>query len=380
MSHLYDRLIDCGPASDNIMVRRPVNSRPFRGSSLRKSLHAPMPMVFAPRPQRPTTTTTTTSSALQSSPTNKIDNAAWSMNPPFQPLPWVWTCHRCRQSYRLGVTRQCLEDGHLFCTGRTSLTTGKRVHEGETHSGGRRRKKRQEQSCSSSFDYSGWAEWQAWRREVLGKEESREADEKCCWLNCDFPSECRWRPRFQEQEQEKMISGTVSVATQQAEEEEEDMLMSDVEAQSNIDTVVEHTTTTTLATIAEEPEPEPELVPSTDEPGSPEEEFVEPDDDDEDDIVEDAAAAAEEEEEGAENEETVTATATAVFIPPKNSLRISITGHDEETVQIDVNHQQRQNTSSSNGEGEKIPSPVSPLKQHYLLPGILPGVPRRSTF
>ncbi|CZR53537.1 uncharacterized protein PAC_03416 [Phialocephala subalpina] len=35
---------------------------------------------------------------------------------PPAPYPWIWRCHLCCSIYRLGVTRHCLEDGHLFCS------------------------------------------------------------------------------------------------------------------------------------------------------------------------------------------------------------------------------------------------------------------------
>lgn len=64
---------------------------------------------------------------------------------------------------------------------------------------GRRCKKRkQAESCVSSFDYLGWAEWNAWRRElspVSGWAGGfvRAKDQKDCFRGCDFPSECSWQ-------------------------------------------------------------------------------------------------------------------------------------------------------------------------------------------
>jgi hypothetical protein len=65
--------------------------------------------------------------------------------------------------------------------------------------GGRRcRKRKQAESCVSSFDYLGWTERNAWRRELspvsgwaggfVGAKELKD-----CFRDCDFPSECSWQ-------------------------------------------------------------------------------------------------------------------------------------------------------------------------------------------
>jgi hypothetical protein len=65
--------------------------------------------------------------------------------------------------------------------------------------GGRRCKmKKQAESCESSFDYLGWTEWNGWRRElstVSGWAGGfvTEKEQKNCFRDCDFPSECSWR-------------------------------------------------------------------------------------------------------------------------------------------------------------------------------------------
>ncbi|KAL1983019.1 hypothetical protein VTN96DRAFT_566 [Rasamsonia emersonii] len=115
------------------------------------------------------------------------------------PYPWTWTCHRCGQEYRLGVTRRCLRDGHYYCTARVG--------------------DRPKRICFAEFDYSGWREFNDWHHEVRKlKEEEEQASKKrkrssssssssfwamCpkpqqqqqprkrnCWENCDYPSEC----------------------------------------------------------------------------------------------------------------------------------------------------------------------------------------------
>lgn len=71
---------------------------------------------------------------------------------------------------------------------------------------GRRRckNKRAQESCTGSFDYLGWADWNAWRRELsptVGRPNvigalglrSAEKQQKDCFRDCDFPSECSWQ-------------------------------------------------------------------------------------------------------------------------------------------------------------------------------------------
>ena len=45
--------------------------------------------------------------------------------PPTLPPAWLWSCHICHTNYPLGATRRCLIDGHRFCAG--TVTTNKRT-------------------------------------------------------------------------------------------------------------------------------------------------------------------------------------------------------------------------------------------------------------
>ncbi|KAI9673866.1 MAG: hypothetical protein M1817_002072 [Caeruleum heppii] len=141
-----------------------ISTTPFRPSLLRiPSGPASPALPLTPPASRPT-----------SPPSMKRERPT---SPPPQPLPWLWTCHLCDSTYSLGVTRRCLHDGHVFCSGTTrNKTTGVT---------------RRHRSCNSEFDYIGWSEWQHWRRETLQKEEASGTD-KDCWHQCDYPSECRW--------------------------------------------------------------------------------------------------------------------------------------------------------------------------------------------
>ncbi|KAG9230611.1 hypothetical protein BJ875DRAFT_471754 [Amylocarpus encephaloides] len=144
---------------------------------------------------------------------------------PSTPYPWIWRCHVCGRGYRLGATRRCLEDGHVFCSG-----TGK---------SGRR--------CGSEFDYQAWEARNFWRREILrrrsqrGKERERMAGiegviegeidspfrERNCWMDCNFPSEChafrQWRARENRRLEQLLVQGreVISPIDEQEIEQEE---------------------------------------------------------------------------------------------------------------------------------------------------------------
>lgn len=173
----------------------------------------PLPRAFVAAPPSPTTSI--------SPKTPKITR--FRTLPPPLPLHWLWQCHLCNQTYALGVTRRCLEDGHFFCSG-VAYTTAKRGL-------GARKRPKKSRACASEFDYAGWAAWGAWRRKErelalaakglseaksspteLLQQRRRSSDkinvpragtlrsgvlnkpsnEKDCWRTCDYPSQCRW--------------------------------------------------------------------------------------------------------------------------------------------------------------------------------------------
>lgn len=131
-----------------------VSLGPFDPAKLCSSLSAPL----IPKPVAPT--------EKKSSP------------PPSNPLAWVWQCHLCRSRWPLGVTRRCLVDGHLYCSGDTSQPNLK--------------KKKKGQSCSSEFDYMGWEEWGAWKRAALRTVSNPRIPTGC--ERCESPSQCRYGP------------------------------------------------------------------------------------------------------------------------------------------------------------------------------------------
>lgn len=125
------------------------------------------------------------------------------------PRSWIWKCHLCRNTYSFSVTRRCLRDGHYFCSVASSPTTG------------------QPKGCQSRFDYIGWNQYNIWRREMklhrrasitltmrsgrglLGRWNHEHSpsragprtvidvdglnplwEERDCWVDCNFPSEC----------------------------------------------------------------------------------------------------------------------------------------------------------------------------------------------
>ncbi|MCJ1393660.1 hypothetical protein MMC18_006536 [Xylographa bjoerkii] len=109
-----------------------------------------------------------------------------SQPPPPPPPAWTWTCHRCSEHYPLGATRRCLQDGHYFCSGNT---VDKKGHV------------KKHKACGSMFDYVGWKAWGEWRRDLSSRKRRRGPkmlrEESCgCGTECDFPSQCRWKPRL----------------------------------------------------------------------------------------------------------------------------------------------------------------------------------------
>ncbi|KAI8964807.1 hypothetical protein F5Y11DRAFT_315266 [Daldinia sp. FL1419] len=107
--------------------------------------------------------------------------------PPRQPFPWLWQCHSCDTIYRIGCTRRCLVCSHEYC-----LSAAPKTRKGK--------KRRRSGMCVSEFDYSGWEEWGAWRRKVLGMENTSRTEnqreqaffreEHNCMTDCTYPSEC----------------------------------------------------------------------------------------------------------------------------------------------------------------------------------------------
>ncbi|KAG0647855.1 hypothetical protein D0Z07_5959 [Hyphodiscus hymeniophilus] len=162
---------------------------------------------------------------------------------PSIPYPWVWRCHKCTAVYRLGVTRRCLHDGHVFCSvppqpptpvdSRDIMVDTAAEEDEFCHDSGsdgaasversrvrlvqrRRRKSRRERrrpvGCGSEFDYGGWEEYNEWRRYTRAwiyekgvaprrkdgrdgearddGDEGGETMKRGCWEDCEFPSRC----------------------------------------------------------------------------------------------------------------------------------------------------------------------------------------------
>ena len=148
---------------------------------------------------------------------------------PSEPLNWLWQCHLCNRVYQLGVTRRCLDDGHYFCAGTTTVKRSKRNGYKKTV---------RHKACASEFDYQGWKAWSTWRRDVAEqiaaaealeeflndqpmsisvpaesredkmlsetflkrsvstKQSARDVGTRDCWNLCDYPSECRWGQQY----------------------------------------------------------------------------------------------------------------------------------------------------------------------------------------
>jgi hypothetical protein len=168
------------------------------------------PSPFSPRtPLTPLAPPKTTSRALPTPDPRAV---------PQSPLQWLWQCHQCHRTYALGVTRRCLEDGHMFCAGSTTVKNWRKSVNP--------RRVKKHKACSSQFDYEGWKRWGTWRRSgsfdadesdssssstttssdescgsrshpnVFGRREEPMKKSKDCWNTCNYPSECRWGKQF----------------------------------------------------------------------------------------------------------------------------------------------------------------------------------------
>ncbi|KAF1941741.1 hypothetical protein EJ02DRAFT_503278 [Clathrospora elynae] len=147
---------------------------------------------------------------------------------PSSPSAWVWTCHQCHRSYHIGVTRRCLEDGHNFCAGTTTIQAWRQPGSG--------RGVKKHSACASEFDYAGWKAWGRWRRMkdstptrasttktlflytggVSGKlVPGGGGTKKDCWNTCDYPSECRWGKKFGVHTPVETVFPTLEVNTTQ---------------------------------------------------------------------------------------------------------------------------------------------------------------------
>lgn len=109
---------------------------------------------------------------------------------PSNPLSWMWQCHLCHRNYHLAATRRCLDDGHEFCSGTTTMKAARKIVRVKRH-----------KACASEFDYSGWKAWGRWKRggRKTGGLENGLAGlmkKKDCWNTCDYPSECQWGRSF----------------------------------------------------------------------------------------------------------------------------------------------------------------------------------------
>ena len=201
---------------------------------------------------------------------------------PSLPYPWIWRCHMCGSIYRLGITRRCLHDGHFFCSGppppfplqpdspdsddegaHSNSTDSSRsssssdillTKERQSRNARRKREKsRRAVGCNAEFDYSGWAQYNAWRRCIkiykfekvqslrrqtsssFHTEEEAEVEQiewkerKDCWSDCEFPSECHntrlqeelERQRIQELFVERNFTSNMDVESSTDEEGEE---------------------------------------------------------------------------------------------------------------------------------------------------------------
>ena len=99
--------------------------------------------------------------------------------PGVKPSPWVWSCHSCKHRYPLGVTRRCLYDGHVFCSGQVI----------EKKVGPRKKRVRAGVPCNSEFDYVSWGVHMEWKKKRFPEYDSL-AKPGC--MQCSYPNQCRY--------------------------------------------------------------------------------------------------------------------------------------------------------------------------------------------
>ncbi|KAL8730470.1 MAG: hypothetical protein Q9181_004658 [Wetmoreana brouardii] len=143
-----------------------------------------------------------TSPTRNSDSTSASGSFTRSSDAPPSPYKWMWYCHQCHTGYEIGVTRRCLIDDHVLCYGQPTKKKSK--------------KGKKVRACQSEFDYAGWQNWSAWRRAQTEQESS--AAERDCFRNCDWPSQCRWAPKPQEQQDRHNCAEAVLETTPQGQE------------------------------------------------------------------------------------------------------------------------------------------------------------------
>ncbi|PSK56730.1 Exosome complex exonuclease dis3 [Elsinoe australis] len=171
-----------------------------------------------------TSTPTLSPASAPQSPANSMTSTSplkSAIPKPAEPLAWLWQCHICHRTYRLTVTRRCLDDGHYFCSGMTVIS--KRDQKPRVK---RRR------ACASEFDYNGWKAVGEWKRKVTAaadeevdgdKEntefEKKQTNKKDCWKNCDYPSQCRWGARVTTEPKREVLPTVVEETSDVANKE-----------------------------------------------------------------------------------------------------------------------------------------------------------------
>ncbi|KAK6215855.1 Subunit of heteropentameric Replication factor C (RF-C) [Pestalotiopsis sp. IQ-011] len=128
--------------------------------------------------------------------------------PPSRPVAWHWRCCSCRATYDLAVTQRCLACSHNFCSVNSHLQTSVgSIPKKKTTSRGSPNRRRVDRlgnpiTCTTEFDYEGWAAYGAWRRRVTGTQITEDQRDRRYllraqddWHHCDFPSQCAHRRR-----------------------------------------------------------------------------------------------------------------------------------------------------------------------------------------
>ncbi|CAP67519.1 uncharacterized protein PODANS_6_11730, partial [Podospora anserina S mat+] len=109
-------------------------------------------------PPPPSSNTLTTSHQLHHFPSS-----------PSKAQRWKWRCHNCGAKYRIATTRRCLACSHYFCTTLISPVIKPNPNSKRPK---QLQKRRGNRTCASTFDYSGWARYNSWRRLALSSPSS----------------------------------------------------------------------------------------------------------------------------------------------------------------------------------------------------------------
>lgn len=99
-------------------------------------------------------------------------------SPPKTPSAWEWKCCQCRRIWNMAITRRCLSCSHHLCLATPEEQQRRRTQPPKSRGKGNSRRQQRTRFCRTEFDYAGWRERNAWRREQLAAQRGLEDAEK----------------------------------------------------------------------------------------------------------------------------------------------------------------------------------------------------------